>query len=150
MGRVIYACVCYLLFLATFAWAFVWTNALAGPVTVDAGPHASTVRALEIDLLLLALFGVQHSVMARAGFKRVWTRIVPEAIERSTFVLAASACLALLFWQWRPIGTSVVWSFSSEAAHAALAGVSLLGFLIVLVSTFMIDHFELFGLAQVW
>lgn len=155
----LYGLASYGFFLGVFLYAIgfvgnLWqTFGLTGPPfrSMDfGGPPAPLAEALLIDALLLGLFAVQHSVMARAGFKRVWTRIVPEPIERSTFVLAASACLALLFWQWRPIGTSVVWSVASDGARAALAGVSLLGFLVVLVSTFMIDHFELFGLTQVW
>lgn len=157
-GYLVYGLVSYAIFFATFVYAigFVgnWWQSFgwSGPLFhgMDAGgPQSPLGKALLIDALLLGLFAVQHSVMARAGFKRAWTRIVPPAIERSTFVLAASLCLLLLFWQWRPIGTTVVWT-ATGPLEAALVGLSLVGFLIVLLATFMIDHFELFGLSQVW
>jgi methanethiol S-methyltransferase len=158
-GYLLYGVVCYAIFLATFVYAigFVgnswqslgWTGELFR--SMDSGGRTAPVgQALLIDALLLGLFAVQHSVMARAGFKRRWTRIVPPAIERSTFVIAASLCLVVLFWQWRPIGTTVLWQVSAGLPQAILAGLSLVGFLIVLLATFMIDHFELFGLGQVW
>jgi protein-S-isoprenylcysteine O-methyltransferase Ste14 len=96
------------------------------------------------------VFAVQHSVMARRGFKRWWTRVVPESVERATFVLAASAALALLLWQWRPIAEPVLWSVSNPAARLALYGVFWSGWAVLLISTFLINHFELFGLRQVW
>ena len=151
-----YGGICYLAFLLTISYAigfggnywqeFGWT----GPWfrSMDVGPAAPIEEAILVDGLLLALFAVQHSVMARPGFKRGWTRVVPTAIERSTFVLAASLCLALLFWQWRPVG-SVVWDTSSSGLAIALIVVSLAGWAIVLLSTFMIDHADLFGLRQV-
>jgi methanethiol S-methyltransferase len=158
-GYLLYGVVSYAIFFATFLYAigfvgnfwqsFGWTGGLFRSMDFG-GPPAPLGEALLVDALLLGLFAVQHSVMARAGFKRVWTRIVPQPIERSTFVLAASLCLALLFWQWRPIGTTVLWNVSQGPLEAVLLGLSLLGFLIVLLATFMIDHFELFGLSQVW
>jgi methanethiol S-methyltransferase len=157
-GHLLYGLVSYAIFFATFVYAigfvgnwwqsFGWTGALFHSMDVG-GPQSSLGQALLIDALLLTLFAVQHSVMARAGFKRVWTRIVPPAVERSTFVLAASLCLLLLFWQWRPIGTTIIWQVTGPL-EAVLVGLSLVGFLIVLLATFMIDHFELFGLSQVW
>jgi methanethiol S-methyltransferase len=157
-ASLLYGLVCYAIFFATFVYAigfvgnwwqsFGWTGDLFRGMDLG-GPEAPIGRAILIDALLLGLFAVQHSVMARAGFKRVWTRVVPTAVERSTFVVAASLCLALLFWQWRPIG-AIVWDASSAPLRALLVGVSLSGFLIVLLATFMIDHFELFGLRQVW
>jgi protein-S-isoprenylcysteine O-methyltransferase Ste14 len=153
-GYLIYGLVSYAVFFTTFVYAigFVgnwWPSfGLTLPGMDSGGPAAPLGQALLIDALLLGLFAVQHSVMARAGFKRAWTRIIPHEVERSTFVLAASLCLALLFWQWRPIG-DVVWT-ASAPLDSMLVGVSLLGFLIVLLATFMIDHFELFGLSQVW
>ena len=152
----VYGGICYLAFLFTISYAigfggnywqeFGWT----GPWfrSMDVGPAAPIEEAILVDGLLLALFAVQHSVMARPGFKRGWTRVVPTAIERSTFVLAASLCLALLFWQWRPIG-SVVWDTSSSGLAIALIVISLAGWAIALVSTFMIDHADLLGLRQV-
>ncbi|HKE14195.1 MAG TPA: isoprenylcysteine carboxylmethyltransferase family protein [Kofleriaceae bacterium] len=155
----LYGVVCYTLFVATFVYAagFVgnawqslgWTGGLFRSMDFG-GPQAPLAKAILIDALLLGLFAVQHSVMARAGFKRLWTRIVARPIERSTYVLAASLCLDLLFWQWRPIGTTVLWHVSAGPLPAVLVGLSVFGFLIVLLSTFMIDHFELFGLSQVW
>jgi protein-S-isoprenylcysteine O-methyltransferase Ste14 len=156
-GHLLYGLASYAIFFATFVYAigfvgnwwqsFGWTGPLFHSMDVG-GPQASLGQALLIDALLLGLFAVQHSVMARAGFKRVWTRIIPPAVERSTFVLAASLCLLLLFWQWRPIGTTIIWQVAGPL-EAVLVGLSLVGFLIVLLATFMIDHFELFGLSQV-
>ncbi len=156
-ANLLYGIVSYAIFFATFVYAigfvgnwwqsFGWSG---GPFhSMDVGGRQTPLgQALLVDAMLLGLFAVQHSVMARAGFKRAWTRIVPQEIERSTFVLAASLCLALLFWQWRPIG-GMVWHVSAGPLEAALVGLSLVGFLIVLLATFMIDHFELFGLSQV-
>ena len=140
----------YLIFFATFLYlvAFVG-NYPDAPWTVDRGPAASLPVAVLIDLALIALFGVQHSVMARAPFKVAWTRIVPKPIERSMYVLLASLCLILLFLFWRPIPT-LLWSVSSPGGATALWALFGLGWLIVLVSTFLINHFELFGLRQVW
>ena len=158
-GYLAYGLVSYAVFFVTFLYAigfvgnfwlaFGWSGELFRSMDFG-GPPAPVGEALVIDALLLGLFAVQHSVMARAGFKRIWTRIIPEPIERSTFVLAASLCLALLYWQWRPIGTTILWNVSAQPMEAVLLGVSLVGFLIVLLATFMIDHFELFGLRQVW
>jgi protein-S-isoprenylcysteine O-methyltransferase Ste14 len=110
----------------------------------------STGVALVGDGLLIALFGVQHSVMARPRFKRWWTRVVPVPIERSTYVLAASVCLLLLVFGWRPIGTAVLWDFAAAPGATVLIAVSACGWLIVVLSTFMLDHFDLFGLRQAW
>jgi protein-S-isoprenylcysteine O-methyltransferase Ste14 len=118
------------------------------PKTIDSGVAGGSVEAIVIDCLLLGLFAVQHSVMARPAFKRAWTKIVPASVERSTYVLFASLILLLLFWQWRPL-PQVVWS-TSGVAHAALLGLFGLGWVIVILSTFMLSHFELFGLTQVW
>jgi methanethiol S-methyltransferase len=154
-----YGLVCYAIFLATFLYAvgFVggFWRALGlggdGFRSMDSGAAPATLgQAILVDALLLALFAVQHSGMARRGWKRWWTRVIPEPIERSTFVLATSLCLAVLFWQWRPLGTSVLWDFSGTPFQPVFVASCFVGFGIVLVSTFFIDHFDLFGLRQVW
>jgi protein-S-isoprenylcysteine O-methyltransferase Ste14 len=147
----LYGLVVYVFFLATFVYAIGFVGNLPLlPKTIDSGATAPLVETLAIDLALLGLFAVQHSVMARRGFKRWWTRVIPESVERSTFVLAATAALALLMWQWRPIAEPVVWSVSDPAARFALHVVFWLGWSVLLISTFLINHFELFGLRQVW
>ena len=120
------------------------------PTSVDHGHSAAWPEAVWVDILLLALFGVQHSVMARRSFKQWWTRVVPPAVERSTFVLATSLVLALLFWQWRPIPEPILWQVDRPAVAQLLVALFWLGWALVLVSTFLIDHFELFGLQQVF
>lgn len=137
------ACLAALLYLIGFS-----ANLLV-PTSVDHGHFASWPEAIWVDLLLLALFGAQHSVMARKSFKRWWTRVVPQAVERSTFVLATSLMLALLFWQWRPIAEPILWRVTQPVA-AGLLAIFWLGWALVLVSTFLINHFELFGLEQVF
>ena len=119
------------------------------PLTVDRGPVASLGAALVINFALIAMFGLQHSVMARQGFKRAWTNIVPKAAERSVYVLAASLTLILLFVAWRPID-GIVWQTSNPLFAGLLWGLFATGWLIVLTSTFLINHFELFGLQQAW
>lgn len=146
---VIFAAFSYATFFATFLYLIGFTGNIPGfPLTVDRGPDASISAALAINIVLIALFGVQHSVMARQSFKRVWTRIVPKQAERSVYVLAASATLIILFVFWRPIG-GTVWNVDGIAAYL-LWGLFGLGWVIVLLSTFLINHFELFGLQQAW
>jgi methanethiol S-methyltransferase len=154
MARILYllfGVAAYLLFFATFLYLIAFVGNLPWvPVTVDrGGADGSLGLALVVDLALIALFGLQHSVMARPGFKRTWTRIVPKPVERSVYVVAASLALILLFLLWRPIQGNV-WSVDNEIGAGVLWALFALGWLIVLLSTFLISHFELFGLAQVW
>jgi len=141
-----YGLAAYLFFFGTFLYAVAFVANIPGLKTMDAGTSGSLAGAIAVDLLLLGLFAVQHSVMARPAFKRWWIRIVPPPLERSTYVLFASAALALLFWQWRPLGEPL-WHVEG-AAGMALQVVSVIGWGVVLVSTFLINHFELFGLRQ--
>jgi protein-S-isoprenylcysteine O-methyltransferase Ste14 len=151
MGRVLgffYGLVAYLVFLGAFLYAIGFVAGLVVPKAIDSGEVTPLAQTLAIDILLLSLFAVQHSVMARSTFKRWWTQFVPAAIERSTYVLLASLALMLLFWQWRPLPI-IIWRATNPAIAQALLGLSFLGWLIVLLSTFLINHFELFGLHQV-
>ena len=150
----LYGVVAYAIFLATFLYAAGFVGNVLVPKSIDIGVPScaageSVVASLLVNFALLGLFAVQHSAMARPGFKRWWTRIVPKPMERSTFVLLASGALILLFLQWRPLN-AVVWDLSGGLAGAALIAQCALGWGLVLVSTFQIDHFELFGLKQVW
>jgi methanethiol S-methyltransferase len=151
MSRVaafLYGTAAYLVFLGAFLYAIGFVSGIVVPKTIDAGAVVPVEEALIVNLLLMSLFAVQHSVMARKPFKRWWTQYVPQSIERSTYVLLASLALILLFWQWRPM-PAVVWQVADPAIGAAITGLSLLGWLLVLTSTFLINHFELFGLRQV-
>jgi protein-S-isoprenylcysteine O-methyltransferase Ste14 len=152
MGGIVaalYGAAVYLIFAATFLYAIAFVGNLPAPKTIDSGMPGSLGTALLVNTLLLGLFAIQHSVMARPAFKRWWTRIVPQSVERTTYVLLASAALLLLYWQWRPI-PGAVWSVSHPAGIVILQAVFWTGWALVLVSTFLISHFELFGLRQVW
>lgn len=144
-----YGLICYVVFLGTFLYAIGFVGGFAVPTRLDGPLRGSLAEALVIDCLLLAVFAVQHSVMARRWFKQRWTRWVPWVVERSTYVLCASLALLLLFWQWRPIGIDI-WVVEDATARAVLWSLSGLGWMIVLWVTFLIDHFDLFGLRQVW
>ena len=145
-----YGVAAYVACLFALVYSIGFSGNLFVPRSVDIGPSAPWVEALGTDLLLLALFGVQHSVMARRSFKRWWTRIVPPAVERSTYVVATCVVQALMFCFWLPIQAPVVWQVEHSGAIALLWSVFGLGWVLVLVSTFLINHFELFGLQQVF
>jgi methanethiol S-methyltransferase len=145
-----FALVAYAVFFATFLYLIAFVGDIPGvPRTVDRGPEAPLATAILVNLGLIAFFGFQHSGMARQGFKRWWTRIVPEAAERSIYVLATSLLLMLLFWAWRPI-TATVWQVTNPVGEVLLWALFASGWGIVLLSTFLINHFELFGLQQAW
>jgi protein-S-isoprenylcysteine O-methyltransferase Ste14 len=149
MAILVYGIACYAVFFATFLYAIGFIGNFGVPKTMDSAPTLAPGLALAVDLGLLALFAVQHSVMARPAFKRWWTRIVPPAAERSTYVLFSSLALLLLFWLWQPLGGSV-WNVEHPAGRAALYAGYGFGWALVLFATFLLNHFDLFGLRQVW
>lgn len=149
MIGLIYGGLCYVLFLLTFLYAIGFVGNIAVPKSIDTGAAVGTSEALLVDILLLGLFAIQHSVMARPAFKRWWTHYVPQALERSTYVLLSSAALILLYWQWRPI-EDIIWAVSNPAGAGILWVIFWIGWAVVLVSTFLISHFDLFGLKQVY
>lgn len=151
MARLIaflYGLASYVVFFVSFLYAIGFVEGLVVPKTIDTGTVGSMAEAFIVNLLLMSLFAVQHSVMARKQFKQWWTQYVPKSVERSTYVLLASLALVLLFWQWQPM-PAVVWQVDNPQIAGAITGVSFVGWLLVLTSTFLINHFELFGLHQV-
>ena len=148
IGSFIYGVLSYALFLAVFVYAIGFIGGFVTPTMLDAAPSRPLVEALAIDLGLLAAFAIQHSGMARPAFKRWWTKFVPEPIERATYTLVSSLLMVVLFWAWQPIG-GVIWKLDGPAA-TAMIGVYLFGWALLLYATFLIDHFDLFGLKQVW
>lgn len=151
MGRIlifVYGVLAYAFFLAVLLLAMGFVERRFVPRTIDSGPRSPVIEAIAVDLLLLGLFAVPHSVMARPWFKRRWTRVIPVAAERSTYVLASSLLLALVLWQWRPIAR-IVWDVAFTPARVGLEALSWAGWALVVAGTFAIDHFDLFGLRQV-
>jgi protein-S-isoprenylcysteine O-methyltransferase Ste14 len=144
-----YGIVCYAVFFAVFLYGIGFIGGFMTPTLLDGPARSSFGHALAIDLALLGAFAVQHSGMARPAFKRWWTRIVPEAIERSTYVLVSSLAMIALYAYWEPID-GVIWSVREGPARVAIIGLYLAGWMLLLYSTFLIDHFDLFGLKQVW
>jgi protein-S-isoprenylcysteine O-methyltransferase Ste14 len=147
---VLYGVVAYLFFLGTFLYAIGFVGGVVVPKSIDTGVPGPLWQSLAVDAALLALFAGQHSIMARRSFKRWWTRYVSPSVERSTYVLAATSALALLMWQWRPIPSPVVWRVASPVATVLLHAVFWSGWPVLLLSTFLINHFEMFGLRQVY
>ncbi|MEA5535546.1 methanethiol S-methyltransferase [Crocosphaera sp. XPORK-15E] len=152
LGRIfvfLYGVISYIIFLVTFVYALGFVGNIIVPKSIDSAAQISFLPALLIDILLLGIFALQHSVMARKEFKNWWTKLIPQPIERSTYVLFSSLALLLLFWQWQPLG-GVIWNINNLWGQIILLSLFGLGWLIVLVSTFLINHFDLFGLRQVY
>ena len=151
MGRLValvYGILSYVFFFLTFLYAIGFVSGLVVPKTIDSGARAPLTESLLVNVALLTIFALQHSVMARPQFKAWWTRFVPKSVERSTYVLLATSALALLLWQWRPL-PDVIWRIGDPRLARTIRGISCFGWLVVLTSTFLINHFELFGLHQV-
>lgn len=151
MGRsitFIYGVAAYLIFLVTFLYSIGFVGNILVPKSIDSGVQGPVVASLAINVALLSVFALQHSIMARPAFKRVWTKVMPKAAERSTYILMTCVALILIFVLWQPLATPI-WDVSNTVFGTALTGIFGVGWLVVLSSTFMIDHFDLFGLKQI-
>ena len=144
----LFGAVAYLTFLVTILYAIGFVSGLVVPKDIDTGPKSSLFEAIAVNLALMSLFAIQHSVMARKSFKQWWTQFIPKSVERSIYVLLSSLTLVLLFWQWRPM-PATIWHIEEPEMAAVITGLSFIGWVIVFTSTFLINHFELFGLHQV-
>ena len=145
----LYGVICYIVFFGTFLYAVGFIGNIIVPKSIDSAATVPFGEALLINIALLGVFALQHSVMARQGFKKWWTKFVPVQIERSTYVMFTNLALILMFWQWQPMG-GVIWNVQDPTIQVILYGIFAFGWLMVLVSTFLINHFDLFGLRQVW
>ena len=151
MGKLVaflYGIIAYLIFAVVIVYSLGFVTGLVVPKTIDSGSAGPLVESIVVNIVLMTIFALQHSIMARPQFKKWWTKIVPKSVERSTYVLLASLALALVFWQWRPI-PGVVWEVKEPTIAAFLLYLGVFGWVLVFLSTFMINHFELFGLHQV-
>ena len=146
---VLFGVVAYSFTLAALLYLIGFVGNLIVPKSIDSGAAGPLIQSVVVDTMLIALFAIQHSVMARQGFKRWWTRIVPPSVERSTYVLSTSFVLLILYWQWQPI-PAPVWTVQDPIAAGAIDGIFWLGWVVLVASTFMLNHFELFGLSQVF
>jgi protein-S-isoprenylcysteine O-methyltransferase Ste14 len=149
LAAFVYGLVCYAIFFGTFLYAVGFIGGFIVPKTIDSAPLVALPNALLINLGLLSIFAVQHSAMARPAFKRQWTKIVPKPVERSTYVLFSSLCLAVLFYFWQPMGITI-WNIQHPVAQAILYSLYVSGWLVILGASFLINHFDLFGLRQVF
>ncbi len=145
----VYGVICYAATVASLVYAAGFIANIGVPKSIDTAPSSNILTALLVDLGLLGIFALQHSIMARPGFKNWWTRVVPETIERSTYCLASSAALGLMMWMWQPMG-GTIWHIEMTGLRYALFGISLIGWVVVYYSSFLINHFDLFGMRQVW
>jgi protein-S-isoprenylcysteine O-methyltransferase Ste14 len=145
----LYGILAYVVFLIAFLYAIGFVGNIIVPKTIDSGVEPTLLKAILTNVILLSVFALQHSIMARPAFKKWFATIISPAMERSTYILLSSLALLLIYWQWQPI-TTIVWKIENEIVSLVITGIFFLGWLIVLLSTFMINHFELFGLAQIF